>query len=182
MAAIRLRKFIRISTELTNEHLQVKRVAEAFRTTERDELEAELARRLLELKKSAPADIRNWESCTAKFLYNKAANWIRDYRANDARKADLADFGEDYLTTLEDILPFAEIDMDFEIAFARVWKELHPDLRLLWEVLLEERGNQAKSARRLGKHRNTVRLWVHKIKQILKRHGFQETNALTTAK
>jgi hypothetical protein len=48
-------------------------VAGRFRTTERDELEAELARRLLALKRSQPLGIRSWERYIAKFLFNKAS-------------------------------------------------------------------------------------------------------------
>ena len=165
-------RVVRVSQQLREAQQQVKRVAEAFRTAERDELEAELARRLLVLKESPPSDIRNWESYAIKFLYNKASNWVRDNRASDARHAAFADGEEKSLFPHEAFLASSDSDRDLQIAFAGIWEELDPELRFLWEVLLEEGGNQARVARRLGKHRNTVRLWICRIRQLLKRHGF----------
>jgi DNA-directed RNA polymerase specialized sigma24 family protein len=153
----------------------VKKVAQRFRTQERDELESELARRLLDLKMHLPSGVRDWKAYLAKLLYNKAANWVRDQRAHEARSASLQEprkenFCETF--TLEDVLKSPELPHDARLAFARVWQELGPDLRHVWELLLQERGNQVEVARRLSKHRNTVRLWIREIHRALKRHGF----------
>jgi DNA-directed RNA polymerase specialized sigma24 family protein len=146
----------------------LRKVSAAFRTHDREELEAELARRLLVLKTGNLRGIRDWKAYVAKFLYNKAANWIRDTRARDRRMATLAEDPGAHImighnTGCEDDVP---------LSVRAVYQDLDPELRRLCQVLVEESGNQVAAARRLGKHRNTIRLWVRKIEQVLQRHGF----------
>lgn len=153
----------------------VKKVAQRFRTMERDDLESDLAGRLLDLKTHLPSGIRTWKAYLAKFLYNKAANWVRNRRADEARSTSLHESRHEEFSealTLEDLLKFPELEHDARAAFAGLWQALDPDLRRVWELLLEERGNQAEVARRLGKHRNTVRLWIREIQRELTRHEF----------
>jgi len=153
----------------------VKKVARAFRTTEREDLEAELARELLSLKTNLPLGIRHWEAYLAKSLYNKADNWIRAWRRKEQKKVPLAETpsaGTEEPYTPQVTLPAALGAGELQIAFAQLWNELDPRLRSLWEMLIEENGNQASVARRLGKHRNTIRLWIGRIKKVLSRHGF----------
>jgi hypothetical protein len=88
-------------------------------------------------------------------------------RLHEPRQGD-----SDRTFALEDVLTSPEPDNDRRLALARVFEELNPELKILWELLLEEKGNQASVARRSRKHRNTVRLWARRIEQILKRHGF----------
>ena len=151
----------------------IKKVAQAFRTDDRADLEAELARKLLMLKENRPSHIRNWKAYLAKFLYNKAANWVRDRRARERKRIQPSWPGEtgDELDVLGDRALFTASERDLSIAFREAWDELDDDLRRFWQVLAEEKGNQARTARRIGKHRNTVRLWIRKIKETLDRHG-----------
>jgi hypothetical protein len=65
----------------------IRKVARAFRTTEREDLEAELARKTLQLKRKEPTEIRDWKAYLAKFLFNKASNWIRDSRVKENKIA-----------------------------------------------------------------------------------------------
>src|SRR5262249_27790100 len=71
----------------------IKKVARTFRTTEKDDLEGELSKKLLELKSQRRPDIRNWKAYVAKFLFNKAANLVRNSRArhrnNERRQSRL---------------------------------------------------------------------------------------------
>jgi DNA-directed RNA polymerase specialized sigma24 family protein len=154
----------------------IAKVAWRFRTTDRDDLKAELARRLLVLKTQTHPNIRSWRAYVAKFLFNKAANWVRDERARQRRKVNI-DTGKEGRTrdyhTLETIRPFAESDTHLRIAFARLWKDLDPEMKRFWQALAEENGNQTQVARRLHKHRNTVRLWIRKIKQAIEKHDLQ---------
>jgi RNA polymerase sigma factor (sigma-70 family) len=153
----------------------VKAAARRIRTTDRDELESELARHLLRLKRHPPSGIRNWRAFVNKALRNKAVNWIRDQQAREERLVALDKLSEEDSSetlTLEDVLKSPEPDHDLRLAFARAWEELDPQLRSVWELLLEEKGKQVAVARRLGKHRNTVRLLIRRIQQVLQRHRF----------
>ncbi len=160
---------------------QIRLAAGRIRTSHRDELEAELARKLLALKIQQRSDIRNWKFFLAKFLRNKASNWIRDQRAREAKTFPLATSRgdeDDQGAGLAETLPSYEPDQNRRIAFRSAWDKLDPDVRLLWRILLEENGNQVQVARRLGLHRNTVRFRIKKIQQILKRHGFSGKTTL----
>lgn len=154
----------------------VRAIAGRFRTSERDELEAELARRLLALKSSKPKGVRSWEHYVAKFLFNKASNWVRDQRLREKKSVDLdsSTQTDDALArtpNLLDVLASAEPDIDLRLALTEVLQELDPELRAFWELLVRENGNQLQVARILGKHRNTIRHWLKRIEQILMRHG-----------
>ncbi len=153
----------------------IRTVASKFRTTERKDLEGELARKLLVLKGQSRLHVRNWRAYVWRFLCNKATNWVRDSRAREGKNVPLweerpekewEEPGGSYVPSAPDEKP------DERIAFTRAWQELDAGLRRLWETLLEERGNQAKAARRLGMHRNTVRIWIQKIRSTLGKHGF----------
>jgi DNA-directed RNA polymerase specialized sigma24 family protein len=146
----------------------IRNVASRFRTTEREELEAELAKKLADLKSSPLFGIRSWRAYLAKFLFNKASNWIRDTRARERRSTPLPD---EYFE-VSGLPESAPLDENLPIAFQQVWNELAPDLRRFWRILLEEDGNQVATAKKLGIHRNTVRLWIGRIRQALETHGF----------
>ena len=154
---------------------QIRLAAWRIRTNHRDELAAELARKLLALKIQQRSDIHNWKFFLTKFLRNKASNWIRDQRAREAKAVSLDSSREnddEAVTSLAETLQSHEPDHDRRIAFRLAWRELDAESRLLWKALLEEHGNQAQVARRLGLHRNTIRYQIKKIQQILRRHGF----------
>ena len=148
----------------------LRKVASAFDTPDRQELEAELSRKLLELKAKDLSHVRNWPAYLAKFLYNKASNWVRDMRALKKRTAD----DPDALPAALELNPEISLDQaaELRLAFAEAWRSLDPKLRRVWAILVEERGNQVRVATRLGVHRNTVRLWMGKIRQILLRQDF----------
>ncbi len=153
------------------------KVASAFDTEEQEELTAELNRKLAELKSSPPSHIKDWKSYLAKFLYNKASNWARDSRLRSKKHLPLgpedhSENADEEKLSLESLLPAVEENPDERVAFAEVWDEMDPQLRDLWMALEAEGGNQAKAAKRLRKHRNTVILWLKKLQELLKRHGF----------
>ena len=155
----------------------VRKVAHVFRTHEREELEAELTRKLLVLKENPSKDIRNWKHYVTKFLYNKASNWVRDARTRDSRYLRVVDMADEESVMgfiSENFLAAPEPNDDLAITLAEVWNQLSPELRSLWTYLVEEDGNQIAAAFRLHKHRNTVRLWIRKIQTILRRHGLDE--------
>jgi DNA-directed RNA polymerase specialized sigma24 family protein len=158
----------------------IRKVANRFETTEREDLEAELALILFRLKASRPSSIQNWKSYLAKALLNKASNWIRDGRARQSRNVPLLAPGQQepgagFIT--EEGVPGRDVDDDLQLALKLLSDELGPDLLRLWELLIEENGNQVAVARRLGMHRNTVRLWIQKIRQALEQHGFRDSDS-----
>jgi DNA-directed RNA polymerase specialized sigma24 family protein len=158
----------------------IRKVASRFETTERQDLEAELARSLFLLKTGTPAHIRNWKAYIAKALLNRASNWIRDWRVRQSRNVPLLppgeeDSGKGFST--EDALFALEAEADIRLALKLVRDKLGPDLHRLWDLLIEEDGNQLAVARRLGMHRNTVRLWIGKIRRVLKQHGFRDPDS-----
>jgi DNA-directed RNA polymerase specialized sigma24 family protein len=158
----------------------IRKVADRFETTEREDLEAELGRILLRLKVGKPPHVQDWKSYLAKALLNKASNWIRDRRFHQSRIVPLIAPGEEesgarFITGKG--MPSLEIDDDSQLALKLLSNELGPDLLRLWELLIEENGNQLAVARRLGMHRNTVRLWIQKIRQLLEQHGFQDSDS-----
>ena len=146
------------------------KVSRAFRTDEHDELEAELAGKLVELKYRMPSGIRNWKAYLAKFLYNKASNWVRNSRRRGRLEFSLRrDRGPMLISKAHSV---EEQEHDLRIALAQLRPELHPELRRFWDLLLQKRGNRSKAARQAGIHRNTARLWLLEIQQLLQRHGF----------
>jgi DNA-directed RNA polymerase specialized sigma24 family protein len=155
---------------------RIKVVARRFRTTERDELEAELARQLLVLKTRSVGQVRDWNAYLMKFLYNKAITWVR--RSRSARRRNAA-FVKSNIAI--DGLPdrfarAARSQMDLAIAFAAVWDELDLKARTFCRLLLEDPSSKARLARELGVHRNTVRAWAARIRRILLKHGFTGTD------
>ena len=151
----------------------ISKVALAFRTDDRDELIGELARKLAALKAHRPPGIRIWKAYLAKFLYNKASNWVRDDRARRKREATFESAQELTRCPSDVHLPAGDANhSDLTLALVAVWGHLDPELRRFWRILLEENGNRIAAGRRLRKHRNTVSLWIKRIQTVLRRHGF----------
>jgi RNA polymerase sigma factor (sigma-70 family) len=151
-------------------------VTAAIRTAERDDLESDLAIHLLRIKARWAGKARNWRAFAATALRNKAKNWIRDRQVAERKFASLDDV-QDEQPRRESLERSAResIDQDVCIAVRAVWDRLDESLKRCWNVLLEENGNQIRAAQRLGVHRNTVRLWIGRIRNELQRHGFEPT-------
>jgi DNA-directed RNA polymerase specialized sigma24 family protein len=141
-------------------------IARKFELQESEELQAELTRTILDLKTRPPPALRNWKAYLAKALHNRADTWTRRRRATAKKEFTLPDPDQETANS------FASVkgDDDLRLAFAELWRELDPDLQVFWHLLAEEQGNQAKVARRLGKHRNTIGAWIRKIQDLLARH------------
>lgn len=150
----------------------VKQVAHVYRT-EREELEADLFKHLLELKTTRQREVRNWKSFLARSLYNAANNFVRDERHRRRKSRSLAaeDEGEDKLSLVQ-VLAAPPEPVDLRIDVASLWREMAPELRDLWALLLEEAGNTSAVAKRLGRPRKTVEYWIQKLRRFLKRRGF----------
>jgi RNA polymerase sigma factor (sigma-70 family) len=156
---------------------RIKLVARRFRTTERDDLEAELARQLLAMKARSIGQARDWNAYLMKVLYNKAINWVRRSRSARWRNGALAKSRIAIDDLPDQFASAARSRVDLTIAFAAVWNELDPKARTLCRLMLEGRGGKAQLARHLGVHRNTVHVWVAKVRRILLKHGFTGTES-----
>jgi DNA-directed RNA polymerase specialized sigma24 family protein len=144
-------------------------VARKFEVLEPEELEAELMRTVLEIKARPHPRLLHWKHYLAKALHNRADNWTRSRRAKARREIPIPEPDEE-------AVPFfapSEGDPHLRMVLAQIRQELNPELRQCWELLDQENGNQARVARRLGKHRNTLRAWIGKIRRLLIKHGFQ---------
>ena len=157
------------------EYALVRSVATRIRTTERDDLESVLAIHLLQLKARFGKTASDWRAFLGTALRNKASNWIRDRQLAESRHRPLdIGRGED-----EPEQPIAhshaarDPPLEFNAAIRAARAELDERLRDFWDTLLELDGNQAKVARRFGIHRNTVRLWIRRIRASLERHGLE---------
>ena len=151
----------------------VKKVAARFYTFDRQDLEAELLRQLLALKLKRPIYVRNWSAYCAKFLLNRASNLIRDSRKRQARTLSLNDWNGDGYISSSPIMSMCSQDPLDHIALVEAWKAVPRGLRRIWRALLEENGKQVKTANRIGLHRNTVRLRLQEIRDILASHGYE---------
>jgi DNA-directed RNA polymerase specialized sigma24 family protein len=146
-------------------------------TKERDELRSELARYWLCLKSHPPPNIRSWKAFLTIALRNKALNWIRDQQTREKhfssldRPAELDDESVSWIEKIPSTAP--EPDPESRDAMAAIYEALDPELKILLEALLEADGNQTKAAQLTGKHRNTVRAGLRKIREVLVARGFK---------
>jgi DNA-directed RNA polymerase specialized sigma24 family protein len=143
----------------------LKKVASAFRTPNRDDLDAELAKKLLELKRRRPTQVRDWRAYLAKFFYNKAHNFVRDERARARREQ----------APREPQNPSLDWKNDDLLVLDSVWRELSAEEQRLWSMLAECDGNQSRAAQKLGLHRNTIRARLGRIRALLSRRGYRST-------
>jgi DNA-directed RNA polymerase specialized sigma24 family protein len=145
----------------------VQKVSQAFRTDDHDDLEAELAAKLLKLKRRLPVGIRDWLAFLVKFLYNKAANWVRDERAREKRRKA----AEVHIQERAARAIAAQDEHDLRLAVDQVRAELPVRLQRFWDDLVQEGGKLSKAAPISGIHRNTARHWRQKIRRAARRHG-----------
>ena len=145
----------------------VKQVAHAYRT-DYEELEAELLRHLAELKIKHQAHAWDWRAFLARSLYNAANNFVRNKGLRESKMQSLECGGEDAPPALADLLAAPEEPIDLRIDFARLREELSPQLREVWDLLVEEHWNISAVARKLGQPRKSLDYWIGKLRQLLK--------------
>ncbi len=146
----------------------VKQVAHGYRT-DREELEAELFRRLLELKIKHEARARDWRAFLARSLYNAANNFVRNRSLRESKMQSLEPENiDDAPPALADLLTAPEEPIDLRIDLARLREEISPRLRQVWDLLIEEQGNVSAVARKLGRPRKSLDYWIGKLRQLLK--------------
>ena len=157
----------------------VRGIARSFKTFEQfDDLEAELLMKLADLKSSQPDHVEDWKSFLAVALFNAAKDCIRKYRnwTKRAQSLESQDNKEDIGNqTWEDRVPGqSEADPDFLIEWEPAWADLDPELKNLWQILMEEEGSITNTALRLNLPRKTVEYWIKtKLAGYFKKKGFE---------
>jgi DNA-directed RNA polymerase specialized sigma24 family protein len=146
----------------------VKQVVHAYRT-DSEELEAELFRRLVDLKIKHQPRARDWKSFLARSLYNAANNFVRDKNLRENKIQSLEpDYEQDTAPSLVELLAAPEEPIDLRIDLARLRAAISPQLREVYDLLSEEQGNISGVAKRLGRPRKTVDYWVQKLREFFK--------------
>ena len=163
----------------------VRSVAWSYRTSpDHEEIEAELFKHLLDLKIKRLTGIRDWRGYLARSLYNAAVSIHRKWKTRSRGVLSLSQpiGGKDGSEKpLEDLVASRREHVDLLIEVPAVIKELAPDIQELWHLLVEEQGNVASAARRLGQRPRTVRDRVAKLRAILEKRGLdgaQEPSAV----
>jgi RNA polymerase sigma factor (sigma-70 family) len=148
------------------EHL--KKVAARFPVRYREELQAELAATLIELKSHPPPRIRSWKSYLATCLSNRAISLLKKWRAHERREISPEFFPE----TVTPPSPFEESESqqrESRQLLSRARRVLDAESYTLLKLLADFDGNQSRVARLLGTHRNTIRRRLQRIRRILLR-------------
>lgn len=133
------------------------------------DLEAELFRKLSLLKRKPKKDVKDWKAFLAKSLFNAAHDYIRKCNSNQELFKPF-DIKTPEGTPMEETIPHPGDPKWTDLHLKMVIERLSPELRQLWGMLLEEGGNQAQVAVRLGKPRMTVKYWIDKLKTSLAKH------------
>lgn len=137
-------------------------------------MQAELFKRLAEIKARRLSGIRNWQAFLAQSLYNAAKNFIRheDALRRQAQLLPLADpVTEDGPFCSDRNLIAAQDPIESTMRLAEIWSSLTPEMRKLAQLLLEEEGNTSCVAKRLRRPRKTVEYWIQKLRPVLEKHG-----------
>ena len=154
------------------EYALIRSVAARIRTTDRDDLESVLSIHLLRLKARFETTARNWRAFATTALRNKASNWIRDRQLAESRLTPLDRAQSDETERpIADTLGARDPPPELRVIVQSARAELDQHLRNVWDALVETSGNQVEVARQFGVHRNTVRLWIRRIRIALALHG-----------
>jgi DNA-directed RNA polymerase specialized sigma24 family protein len=146
----------------------VRQITHAYRS-DHEELEAELFRRFTELKVKHKARATDWKAYLARSLYNAANRFVRDQNTRDRRLQSLEIEDDEHAgASMLDFLPAPDEPLDLRIDLCRLREEMSPQLRDLWDLLVEEQGNVSAAAKKLGRPRKTVDYWIQKLKTFLK--------------
>lgn len=148
------------------EYDRVDRIALRTRTTERDDLRAELARLALSLKVRRLRGVKDWQRYLTACLRNRALNWVRDERAIKGRTISIDDDVVGWVQVRW--LAEAPVDLDLQVTVSDVLATFPPPIQRLCCVLVEQGGCRTSTGRRLGLHRNTVTAVIRRVAAALR--------------
>ena len=156
---------------------QVQKVAARFPEMETRELEAELAVALLELKRRQPPGIRDWKAYLTKSLLNRASTLLKKWRAIRNREISIELRFKD-ADAFQPAEPSATLP-EPSTNLAAIRGLLDDESCRLLQLLAECRWNQSCVGRRLGKHRNTIRYRLQKIRRTLRQCPIENVSGLS---
>ncbi len=144
---------------------QLKKEAARFPARYTEELKAELAATLAELKQHPPSGIRAWKAYLFTAFRNRALTLVDKWRAQERREKSLD------AETPEPPVGFEEADLErlenrLELAGLRSKLDAHSYGLLM--LLAATNENKSRVAWLLGTHRNTIRRRLQKIRRMLR--------------
>lgn len=143
----------------------ISQITSRYNINDKDELQAELYKKLLELKhKNIKA--KSWKNFLAKALYNAANDYLRKTNQHNKRYISIGSKHSNEDDDIGNIVIGSNIE-DIELRITL--ENLSPELKQLWNVLMIEDGNISKAAKRLNKPRTTINYWYKKLKDELKK-------------
>ena len=141
-----------------------------------DDLAGELSLFLLKLKQRRLPQITDWRAYLAKSLLRRADRIVRSWSHRQEKTVCLESVvsGASGDIRLEDLLAAGAGEPDELLlgGLLSAYQELGPEEKQLWDLLMEESGDTAKVARRLGKPRTTVDYHIQKLRKNLKIAGW----------
>jgi DNA-directed RNA polymerase specialized sigma24 family protein len=149
---------------------QIEALAHGFEGLPTDELKGHLFAKLAELKRHPPADTRDWKSYCWHSLRNERSNFARWWQRRQAHEWSPSQI-ESVEEPGEEFFGYEASDEDTRLAVRVALQTLPPEIRHCARVYEEEGYSQARTAIRLGKHRNTIRLWLQRIREAFEAQG-----------
>ena len=148
------------------EENQIERVASRFPGLDADELKAELALALLELKRRPPSGIRNWKAYLAACLSHRALSLARKWRAR-ARWEVSMPFDYEMAPPAPRPTEKNSPEQRFRRLLTKARRMLDGESYQLLTLLAAPHASQSSVARQLGVHRNTIGRRLQRIRRLL---------------
>jgi transposase len=148
------------------EQKQIERVAARFPGLDTDELKAELALTLLEIKRRPPSGIRNWKAYLAACLSHRALTLARKWRAR-ARWEVSMPFDYEMAPRASRPTEKNSSEQRSRRLLIKARRLLDGELYQLLKLLAAPHASQSSVARHLGVHRNTIGRRLQRIRRLL---------------
>lgn len=145
---------------------QLKKVAARFPQRYREELEAELAATLIDVKYRPPSGVRNWKAYLATSLSNRAISLVKKWRANERREIS-TEFVPGEVEPVSSSEEVTSKQLEARQLLSRARRVLDAKSYALLKLLAECNGNQSRVARIEGVHRNTIGRQLQNVRRIL---------------
>jgi transposase len=153
--------------EWEREQLEIKKVAARFPKRYAEELEAELAAALIQLKRRRRSGIQDWKAYFITALWRRALTLVDKWRHQESRESGM----HLYEQIPESSFALEESDseqLENRLALSEIRNKLDNESYGILLVLAASNQNQSLAAQLLGIHRNTIRRWLKEIRRRLR--------------